>query len=198
MGRPKAWLPFGDESMLERIVRLLSTVARPIVVVAAPGQDVPELKRDVTLVRDPVSGRGPLQGLAAGMAALDDSVELVYASATDVPFLEPRWVGRLAEFSDGVDLVIPFVEGYHHPLAAIYRRRTVLPAIESLLRENRLRPYFLIESVVARIVSEDEMRVVDPELRTLRNLNSPDDYERAVRDETPYRSPVDGGKSHPV
>jgi molybdenum cofactor guanylyltransferase len=182
MGRPKAWLPFGNERMLERVVRLTSTVARPIVVVAAPGQELPELGAQVTVVRDPVAGRGPLQGLAAGLGALPDSVELVYATATDVPFLEPRFIDRLVALSDGYDLVIPFALGYHHPLAALYRRRTVLPVIEGLLREDRLRPFFLVEAVTTRVVNEIDLRTVDPELHTLRNLNSPDDYQSALRD----------------
>ena len=50
MGRPKAWLPFGPELMLQRVVRLVGTVARPIVVVAAPGQDLPELPAGVSIV----------------------------------------------------------------------------------------------------------------------------------------------------
>jgi molybdenum cofactor guanylyltransferase len=182
MGRPKAWLPFGHERMLERVVRLAGTVARPIVVVAAADQMLPELRVDVTIVRDPVPGRGPLQGLAAGLGALADSVELVYATATDVPFLEPRWIGRLVELSDGYDLVIPFVGGYHHPLAALYRRHTVLPAIEGLLSEDRLRLSILVDAVKTRVVDESEMRTVDPELQTLRNLNSPEDYARALAD----------------
>src|SRR5579875_1511202 len=87
MGRPKAWLPFGPERLLQRVVRLVGAVARPIVVVAAPGQDLPDLPAEVGIVRDPVAGRGPLAGLAAGLAAFAgraDSVELVYATATDV------------------------------------------------------------------------------------------------------------------
>jgi molybdenum cofactor guanylyltransferase len=182
MGRPKAWLAFGEERMLQRVVRLAGTVARPIVVVAAPGQDLPELAADISIVRDPISGRGPLQGLAAGLGALPDSVELAYATATDVPFLEPHWMTRLVELSDGYDLVIPFVGGFHHPLAAMYRPSAVLPAIEGLLREDRLRPVFLVEAVKTRVVDETEMRAVDPELQTLRNLNFPEDYQRALRD----------------
>src|SRR4051794_29573927 len=95
MGQPKAWLPFGPGGMLQGVVRLVGEAVGPIVVVAAPGQDCPPLPDGVTIVRDPVSGRGPLQGIAAGLAALPDSVELAYASATDVPFLRPAWVGRL-------------------------------------------------------------------------------------------------------
>ena len=46
MGVPKATLPFGPETMLQRVVRLLGTVVSPIVVVAARGQELaPELPR---------------------------------------------------------------------------------------------------------------------------------------------------------
>jgi molybdopterin-guanine dinucleotide biosynthesis protein A len=182
MGRPKAWLPFGEELMLERVVRLAGTVAQPMIVVAAPGQELPPLAADVAIVRDSVSGRGPLQGLAAGLAAFDNSVDLIYATATDVPFLEPRWMTRLVELAAGYDLVIPHVAGFYHPLAALYRPAAVLPAIESLLLADRLRPVFLVEAVKTRVVDEGEMRAVDPALDTLRNLNYPEDYERALAD----------------
>src|SRR4051794_18935805 len=99
MGQPKAWLPFGSERLLQRVVRLVGSGIGdgPIVIVAAPDQVCPPLPDSSTIVRDPVTGRGPLQGLAAGLAALPRSVELAYASATDVPFLEPAWIGRLGE-----------------------------------------------------------------------------------------------------
>jgi molybdenum cofactor guanylyltransferase len=180
MGQPKAWLEFGAERMLQRVVRLVGEVADPIVVVAAPGQDYPPLPDSVIVVRDAVTGKGPLQGLAAGLAALPNSVELAYASATDVPFLQPAWITRLRELIGEHDLAIPFVDDYHHPLAALYRRATVLPAVEALLADDRLRPVFLMESVRTRIVSADELRRADPGLQTLRNVNSPEDYTRAL------------------
>ncbi len=182
MGRPKAWLPFGKELMLQRVVRLAGTVALPIVVVAAPDQEIPELSPEVAIVRDPISGRGPLQGLAAGLAALPDSAELVFATATDVPFLEPAWITRLAELIGDDDLIIPFMGGYYHPLAALYRRRIVLPMIQELLSADRLRPVFLVEAVKTRIANEAELRTIDPDLRTLRNLNFPGDYDKALAD----------------
>jgi len=182
MGRPKAWLPFGRETMLQRVVRLVGLAAGvgPIAVVAAPGQDLPPLPDHVTVVRDNVCGRGPLQGLAAGLAGLPDDVDLVYASATDVPFLRPEWIDCLVALIGDRDLAIPHVGGYHHPLAAVYRRATVSPAIEDLLRLDRLRPVFLMEAVRTRVVEADELRAADPELMTLRNLNSPDDYRAAL------------------
>jgi molybdopterin-guanine dinucleotide biosynthesis protein A len=181
MGRPKAWLPFGDELMLPRVVRLLGEVARPMVVVAAPGQDVPPLPADVAIVRDEERGRGPLQGLAAGLQALQGRAEAAYISSCDVPFLRPAFVRRLAELLGEHRVCVPFVDGYHHPLAAIYRLE-VADSVRRLLSENRLRPVFLFEAEPTRVVSAEELRDVDPTMQTLRNLNTPEDYEAALRD----------------
>src|SRR6184192_1290702 len=86
MGRPKAWLPFGDELMLPRVARLLGEVVSPVVVVAALGQDVPPLPAGVEIVRDEREGRGPLEGLLAGLTALDGRADAAYLSSCDVPF----------------------------------------------------------------------------------------------------------------
>jgi molybdopterin-guanine dinucleotide biosynthesis protein A len=166
--------------MLQRVVRLVGTVVQEVAVVAAPEQELPALPDSVLVARDPVRGRGPLQGLAAGLAALPVDVELAYATATDVPFLHTGWIRRLAELIGGNDLAIPYCQGYHHPLAALYRRATVLPAIEVLLRADRLRPVFLMDALSTRIVSEEELREVDTQLGTLRNLNTPEDYQAAL------------------
>lgn len=180
MGQSKAWLPFGSERMLGRVVRLVSAVAGPLVIVAAPGQELPPLPASVLVAYDPVRGRGPLQGLAAGLAALPHHVELVYATATDVPFLQPAWIGRLISLIGDHDLAIPQCDGYYHPLVALYRRATALPAIDLLLQDDRLRPVFLMELLRTRIVTADELREADPELLTLRNLNTPEDYRAAL------------------
>ena len=95
MGRPKAWLPFAGEIMLPRVVRLLRQVVSPIVVVAAPEQDIPPLPDEVRIIRDEEKGRGPLQGLAAGLTALAGTADAAYLTSCDVPFLQPAFVRRL-------------------------------------------------------------------------------------------------------
>ena len=87
MGMPKAKLPFGPELMLPRVVRLLQDVVGPIVVVAAPGQELPELPAEVITTRDEREGRGPLQGLHAGLIAIQNRVDAVFATSCDVPLL---------------------------------------------------------------------------------------------------------------
>ena len=50
MGQSKAWLPFGKERMLQRVVRILGAVVQPVIVVAAPNQDLPGLSTTVSVV----------------------------------------------------------------------------------------------------------------------------------------------------
>jgi molybdopterin-guanine dinucleotide biosynthesis protein A len=179
MGRPKAWLPIAGDIMLRRVVRCLGEVVSPIVVVAAPGQDVPPLPGDIQLLRDEERGRGPLEGLAAGLAALAGRAEAAYLSSCDVPFLRPAFVRRLINLLGDRSICVPRVGDFHHPLAAVYRVN-VLDAVRRLLTENRLRPFFLFEAVRTRVVEVSELSDVDPGFESLRNLNTPGDYEQAL------------------
>ena len=181
MGQPKAWLPFAGEIMLPRVVRLLSEAVSPVVVVAAPEQDVPPLPVEVEVVRDEEKGRGPLQGLAAGLRALAGRADAAYLSSCDVPFLRPAFVRRLIELLGEHAICVPQVGDYHHPLAAVYRLG-VANAVDQLLAENRLRPFFLFEAVSTRVATANDLADVDPRLYTLRNLNTPEEYEAALRE----------------
>src|SRR5262245_59514400 len=107
MGRPKAWLPFGDEVLLQRMVRILSDVVEPIVVVAAPDQSLPALPEHVQIARDESEFLGPLNGLATGLASLGDEVPVAYLSSCDVPFLRPAFVRRVIESLGDADICMP-------------------------------------------------------------------------------------------
>jgi molybdenum cofactor guanylyltransferase len=181
MGRSKAWLPFGPEFMLQRIVRLVSEAVKSIVVVASPSQELPPLPGSVRIVRDALEDRGPLQGLATGLESLGQAVTFAYATSTDVPFLEPAWIAHLVGIIGDDDIVLPEGEGFYHPLSALYRSSTVLPAAHKLLDAGHLRINDLRQLVRTRVVRADDLRAVDPELRTLQNINTPEDYRAALQ-----------------
>ena len=189
MGLPKLALPFGPELMLQRIVRLLREACDPIVVVAAPGQELPKSPDDLIVTRDKREGRGPLEGLSAGLAALPEDVEAAYATSCDVPLLVPAFVRRMFELLGDHAAAVPVSGGFQHPLAAVYRP-SVLEPIDRLLAADRLRPAFLFESVATRRVTEAELRDVDPELNTLKNLNQPADYLAALA-QAGFAAPAD-------
>jgi molybdopterin-guanine dinucleotide biosynthesis protein A len=180
MGTSKAMLPFGPETMLQRVVRLLGEVVSPIVVVAASDQELPELPADVVITRDEQEGRGPLEGLRAGLKALPEGVDAAYVTSCDVPLLVPGFVRQMLDLTRGYDVAVMEIDGFTHPLSAVYRRGT-LPVVQDLLTKDRLRPAFLFEVVKTRRVQPAEM-TADLDLRTLRNLNTREDYERALAD----------------
>jgi molybdopterin-guanine dinucleotide biosynthesis protein A len=179
MGTPKALLAFGSETMLQRVVRLLGTVAAPVVVVTAPEQQLPDLPPSVIVTRDEREGRGPLEGLRAGLKALPPHVDLAYVTSCDVPLLVPGFVTRMVELATDADAAVVEIDGFAHPLSAVYRRST-LPQVEALLDRDRLRPVFLFDAVRTRRVAPAEMEEVDPRLLTLRNVNTPADYRDAL------------------
>ncbi len=160
MGRPKHLLPFGPETLLQRVVRRMREVVSPLVVVAAPGQELPPLPADVLIGRDDVEGKGPLAGLAVGLSLMRAHREAAFVSSCDAPFLEPAFVEAVLDQLGDHDLAIPKEAAYYHPLAAAYRT-SLEPAIRRLLAEDRLRPFFLIENCRAKIVDVEDLRSAD-------------------------------------
>jgi len=182
MGSSKAHLPFGPETMLQRIVRLLRQVVSPIVAVAAPDQSLPELPPDVVLVRDEHENRGPLEGLRAGLKELRDAGDIAYVTGCDAPLLVPGFVEHMVALLGDYDIAVMEVDGFAHPLSAVYRGST-LPHVAALLAADFLRPSFLFDRVRMRRVQPAEVASVDPDLLTLRNLNTREEYLSALSHE---------------
>jgi molybdenum cofactor guanylyltransferase len=186
MGAPKATLAWHGSTLLRRVTGLVAReVDGPVVVVRAPEQELPELDGAVEFAADAREGRGPLQGLAAGLAAVDSRALVAYVSSTDVPLLHPAFVRRvIGAFTDDVDVVLPEIGGYRQPLAAAYRV-DLLGEVEELVAADRLKPAFLFERCRVLRLSDAEMlrdgtlARLDPSLESVSNLNEPSDYERA-------------------
>jgi len=176
MARDKASLPFGDETLLERVVRIVSEVVSEVWVVAREGQEVPRGGSFQT-ARDPEEGLGPLAGLHAGLEAM--SAERAFLTSCDVPLLQGAYVERLLDLSRGHPIAVPVVEGRSMVTSAVYSRE-VLPVARRLIEERKLRPLYLVEAFASRRVSEQEVREVDPELHSLFNCNTPEEYEKAL------------------
>lgn len=175
MGRPKAWLPFGPETFLQRAVRLVCDACDEILIAAAPGQDLPPTP--ARIVRDDHPGLGPLAGLEVGLR--EAANDLCFFTSCDVPFLRPDVIRLLARHAPGHDIVAVRWEGRVNPLHALYRR-SVLPHVRALIEQQRLRPVYLFDLAPTRILEEADVRAVDPAGDSFDNVNTPEDYERAL------------------
>ncbi len=178
MGRSKAHLPLGHETMLERQIRLLRSVCRSVAVLGPPeefsGMAVP-------VFADEFTGRGPLAGLYTGL--LHTHTEYNLFLSCDLPFMGVRFLrylcGRALE--GGADVTVPESrEREFHPLCAVYRRRALWAIRASLLAgENKVSRFFW--QVRREVVTAREIARAGFGLRIFDNMNTPEDYEAAKR-----------------
>lgn len=189
MGTSKAGLEWHGSTLLHRTAALVGRAADgPVVVVRAPGQDLPELPDGVHVREDPSEGRGPLQGLAVGLAAAAQLGEQsAFVCSTDLPFLHVAYARAvLRGMGDKHDAALPHVHGHRQPLAAAYRT-ALAEHCARLLASGAGRPYDLLGEVRTRTLSEADLladarlAAADPQLDSVLNLNDEQDY-RAARD----------------
>lgn len=175
MGREKLSLPFGDETMLARVLRVVRRVTPAVVLVAREGQTLPG---GVEVMRDPVEGLGPLAAIAVGLSAT--CAERAIVVACDMPLLRPALLRRLLDLSDGWDACVPIVEGFAVPTCAVYGRQ-VAPIASELVGAGQLAPAELLQRVRTRFVGAADLQDVDPALESFRDCNTPERYAEALR-----------------
>jgi molybdenum cofactor guanylyltransferase len=188
MGMPKAALEWHGSTLLSRTVGILArATGGPVIVVRASGQDLPELPERTVVVDDPRDGKGPVQAIAAGLAALDGRADAAFVSATDMPFLHPAFIRRVLralQEREETDVALPVARGYPQPLAAAYRVR-LAPRAERLVKEDRLRPAFLFDECTVERLGDGALKAdallaaLDPDLDSVLNVNTQADYQDA-------------------
>jgi molybdopterin-guanine dinucleotide biosynthesis protein A len=187
MGVPKSGLEWHGSTLLYRTAALVARVVDgPVVVVGAPGQALPALPVGIAVVTDPVEGLGPMQGIAAGLAAVADRAATAFVCSTDMPFLHTAFVGRVLRGLDApeVDMVLPVAGGFRQPLAAGYRT-ALAGLITELIAEGALRPGMLFKHCQVRplddreLLADADLARYDPELESVVNINTPEDYAEA-------------------
>ena len=176
-GVDKAGLEIGGSTCLARVrVALGGLVDETILVVnddrlaGTPG---------ARLVRDPEPHGGVLPALAAALEAASNPVGVVVAC--DMPFLNAALLRWLCDEASDWDVVIPVVDGHLEPMHAVYRRDRCLLEIEASLARGDRRMISFHAGLRVRRVEEDELRRLDPALRSSFNINTPADLAEARR-----------------
>jgi molybdopterin-guanine dinucleotide biosynthesis protein A len=171
MGRDKASLPAGDGTLIEHLVRRLTPVVDETIVAGGSGR--PELS-GVRMVEDNYPGLGPLAGMHAGLAAA--RYPHVWVVGCDLPDADPALANLLLGLAAGYDAVVPRIDAEPQGVCALYDRALV-SRIDGLLASGERRVKALLAASNVRYVTSEELRAVDPELRSFRNINTAADYE---------------------
>ncbi|MDP2052016.1 MAG: molybdenum cofactor guanylyltransferase [Acidobacteriota bacterium] len=174
MGRDKASLPFGTETLLERAIRIVGEVAGDVIVVARPDHATPP---GIRVVHDPIANLGPLAGIAAGLSASHSDVNVVVAC--DMPLVRPEVLRRLIALREDADICVAVVDGHASPLCAVYRS-SVAGVAQALLAGGERRVMALLDGVQTKRVEAALFRDLDPDLDSFVSCNTPEAYAAAL------------------
>ncbi len=186
MGRDKAAILFGAETLLERAVRIVGEVADDVIVVAQGG-GAPLVHRSATregglglpvrVVHDPIENLGPLAGIAAGLSASTSDLNVIVAC--DMPLIRPAVLRRLVALLGEADICVAVVDGQASPLCAVYRS-PVAGVARQLLAGGERRVMALLDWVQTARVEAAMFRDLDPDLDSFVSCNTPEQLEAAA------------------
>ncbi|NNC06073.1 molybdenum cofactor guanylyltransferase [Corallococcus exiguus] len=126
-------------------------------------------------VADAVKGKGAPGGVHAALGAA--RTPWVFAVACDMPFVTEAAARVVLDArGEDVDAVCIERDGRWEPLFAAYRTERVSHWGEALVEDPSLRQ--LLMRFRTRTLPVDALRAVDPELRALANVNTPEDLVR--------------------
>lgn len=177
MGRDKATLPWGNETVLQHLVTQLSPRLRPIIVVGSPLDTALGLPEHVVYVRDHTAHQGPLVGFSQGLTQAPHH-QLVFLTGCDFPYLRPKVVDFLHSRLGDSKAVVAESEGIVQPLIGLYQQ-TVINNVGQLIQNNVRSLNALISELNCRVVTQEEWRQFDPDCRMLTNINTPEEYQAA-------------------
>ncbi|MEM2925058.1 MAG: molybdenum cofactor guanylyltransferase [Methanocellales archaeon] len=181
MQRDKALLAIGKKRMINLVLESLEQVVDEIAVVAGNREQGEHLRPyigQVKLTYDEIPEFGPLAGILAGLQVLNSNS--IFIAACDMPFINPRVVEMLFNQAQDSDAIIPkWKDGRIETLHAVYKRASMMQAAKLAIEEGE---HVILAAInkLPRVsyISIEEIKKIDPELKTLMNVNTPSDLKK--------------------
>ena len=173
-GQDKGALPVAGVRVIDRQLGALRPLTSRIVIVGGPPDRYGDV--GVPIVPDLLPDVGPLGGL---YTALHGASERIVVLACDLPFVSTPFLRYLLDTGRDADVTIPRTTAGLHPLCAAYAADAA-PLIRRLIDEGVRRVQEALGSLRLHIVEGPALAAHDPDGRLLHNINTPDDYARAI------------------
>jgi len=173
MGRDKAGIEIDGKTLLQHAVDVLSPLfAGLLVSVHAPRSDL-----GLPQVVDVFDGRGPMIGIASALAVI--KTDWLFVAGCDMPYLSPELIRHMAGKRQGRDAVLAEIGGRLQPMPAFYAKEVCLSAMQTRIEQGRRSLMRLIPSLHTAILTEDDLRPFDSDLRSFSDFDTPEDLSAA-------------------
>jgi molybdenum cofactor guanylyltransferase len=178
MGTPKHLLKLGDRTFLECCLGALEGVVEHVIVSIGAGHETPALDSAIQIIEDRQPDNGPLSGLASTLQSLD--AEHIAVISCDAPLIKPGVLSLLFDAIGTHDAALYNADGRTQHFPGVYDRK-VGGIAHRLLESGEHRMSALVGACRCFIVSENQVRSLDPALESFLNVNTPDEYRSLVR-----------------
>ena len=183
LGVKKGGIVFNGKPLSRWAIEAMNKVGGELIISVSHESQIPDadfLGREVIIAQDEIAGSGPIGGLLSGLRRA--SHEYVAVAPLDSPLINPELYTMLFDRAKGHDGAVPRIDGYWEPLHAVYRKRTMINAIEEQLKVNIRQINRTYEMLDIAEIEKAEIEVVDPSLLSLININTMEDFNRLSED----------------
>ena len=175
-GKNKALVEMNGTRLIERVIRVMEPLFERLIIVTNSPHEYAYLQ--LPMYEDLIKGLGPIGGILTGLEAISD--ESGFFVACDMPFLNSELIRYMLEIREGYDAVVPRIDWKIETLHTIYSKSS-LRAIRKLIEARDYQVVKFFRRISVRYVEEEEIRALDPELRSFLNVNSPEELLDAAK-----------------
>lgn len=175
IGENKCLLTLNDHTLLQIVADTLSVLCKEVIVVTKEPQVY--VSTGLTIVAEEDKRQLPLIGLLTGLENSNYEINLV--AACDMPFIHPDSLRILIDNISGNDAVLPVVNDKSEPLHALYSK-TCIPFIKTCIEKRELKMTSFLDKTKVNYLNQSLFESHDPELLSFYNINTKEDYQRAI------------------
>ena len=173
-GTDKALYIWRGKPLVSHVADALRPEVAEIFVVAKQTAPFNFLVRSgIRVVPDGRPESNPFWGLVAALGAL--GTPWLFLCPCDAPLVQPALLRALFEARGDAKAVAPVWGGTEQPLPALYHRDCLNPAREIAARSGNPSPRMLLQAVENRLLTEEEVRLCDPEGLSFRDADREED-----------------------
>jgi len=170
-GRDKVLSQFKGKPLIEHVVTTIQPLFDEIILIGHKRKGLETFR----VAEDIRPGCGPLGGIYTALSVTD--AEYCFVCATDMPNLSSGLISHMISQTDDHDIVMPMWSKGREPLHAIYRR-SLIPYAASLLDQNILKIFSLIEKADTLFIPEETIRMFGDPSVLFSNINTQHDMSR--------------------
>ena len=174
MGVDKASVVLSGKSLLEHVLAQLEPLFSDMLI------SVREKRPDIAYpqVVDGSESRGPMVGIKAALEVV--KTDWVFVIACDMPLISTGLIQHLAGLRSEFDAVVPFAFDRPQPLFGFYNK-TCLPLVEARMKQGQRSMIRLLDDLDTFLLSEQQVKAMDPELKSLLSLDTMEDVKEVER-----------------